>query len=277
MSRKKQSLKLMNPNPSRVLRLFAETQDRLYDGDTIKKALSQIARHTKDKKVIENCEAIAELLQIEFDQAFVRNDVNQHFDAVKKLQNHGVWVKDKYKEVKPFLENCDPIWYRRLQEATDAQLDRLGQLVSLLSAVPDICDLNGNVIRPNDLVIYPSQDEEERPYEHYGIVRATHQGYSIAHFFTFETIRPQGRVAEVGLGYVYFSPYKSEWLFKERPESVSDSQIESRIDESRKKFIAAKDKLWNKLLYNCEHWAREMFYGEARSTQVENLRTKKST
>ena len=87
----------MNPNPSRVLRLFAETQDRLYDGDNIKKALSQIARHTKDKKVIENCEAIAELLQIEFDQTFVRNDVNQHFDAVKKLQNHGVWIKEKYK------------------------------------------------------------------------------------------------------------------------------------------------------------------------------------
>ena len=125
MTRKKRSLRLMNPNPSRVLRLFAETQDRLYDGDTIKKALSQIAKHTKDNKVIENCEAIAELLQIEFDQTFVRNDVNQHFDAVKKLQNHGIWIKEKYKEVKPFLENCDPVWYTRLQEATDAQLDRL--------------------------------------------------------------------------------------------------------------------------------------------------------
>jgi hypothetical protein len=267
----------MNPNPSRILRLFAETQDRLYDGETIKKALSQIAKHTKDKKVIENCEAIAELLQIEFDQTFVRNDVNQHFDAVKKLQNHGVWVKDKYKEIKLYTDNCDPKWFSALQEVTDIQLDRLGQIVSFLSAVPDTCDLNGNVIRPNDLIIYPSQDEEGRPYEHYGIVRPTIQGYSIAHFFTFETIRPEGRVAEVGLGHVYFSPYKSEWLFKERPESVSDSQIESRIDESRKKFIAAKDKLWNKLLYNCEHWAREMVYGEARSTQVENLRTKKST
>lgn len=59
MSRKKQNLKLMNPNPSRVLRLFAETQDRLYDGDTIKKMISQIAKHTKDRKIIVNCEVIA--------------------------------------------------------------------------------------------------------------------------------------------------------------------------------------------------------------------------
>ena len=63
----------MNPNPSRVLRLFAETQDRVYDGDTIKKMISQIARHTKDRKVIVNCEAIADLLQLEFDQTFLRN------------------------------------------------------------------------------------------------------------------------------------------------------------------------------------------------------------
>jgi hypothetical protein len=144
MSRKKQNLKLMNPNPSRVLRLFAETQDRLYDGDTIKKMISQIAKHTKDRKIIVNCEAIADLLQLEFDQTFLRNDVNQHNDAVRKLQNHVTWVHEKYKEVKPFLENCDPIWHTRLQEATDAQLARLSQLVSLLSAVPDICDLEGN-------------------------------------------------------------------------------------------------------------------------------------
>ncbi len=277
MSRKKQNLKLMNPNPSRVLRLFAETQDRVYDGDTIKKMISQIARHTKDRKVIVNCEAIADLLQLEFDQAFLRNDVNQHNDAVRKLQNHVTWVHEKYKEVKPFLENCDPIWYTRLQEATDAQLARLSQLVSLLSAVPDICDLEGNVIRPNDLVIYPSKDQEDRVYDHYGIVRATPHGYTVAHFFTGETIRPEGRIAEVGIGYVHFTSYKAEWLFKERPESISDSQIEARIHESRQKFIDAKDKLWNKLLYNCEHWAREMVYGEARSIQVENLRSKKSS
>ena len=274
----------MNPNPSRVLRLFAATQDRLYDGDTIKKIISQIAKHTKDRKIIVNCEAIGDLLQIEFEQTFLRNDVNQHNDAVRKLQNHVTWVHEKYKEVKPFLENCDPIWYTRLQEAMDAQLARLSQLVSLLSAVPDICDLEGNVIRPNDLVIYPSKDQENRVYDHYGIVRATPHGYTVAHFFTGETIRPEGRISEVGIGYVHFTPYKAEWFFKERPEAVSDSQIkkrpelvsdgqtEARILESRQKFIDAKDKL----LYNCEHWAREMVYGEARSIQVENLRTKKS-
>jgi predicted oxidoreductase (fatty acid repression mutant protein) len=94
MSRKKQNLKLMNPNPSRVLRLFAETQDRLYDGDTIKKMISQIAKHTKDRKIIVNCEAIADLLQLEFDQTFLRNDVNQHNDAVRRLQIH-VWQLNK--------------------------------------------------------------------------------------------------------------------------------------------------------------------------------------
>jgi len=264
----------MNPNPSKVLRLFAETQDRLFDGDTIKKAISQIAKHTKDHKVIVNCEAIANLLEIDFDQAFLRNDVNQHYEAIKKLQNHIVWVNEKYKEIKSFTGNCDPKWFTSLQQVTDAQLARLGQLASLLTSVPDICDLQGNVIRPNDLVIYPSQDQEGRTYEHYGIVRATHQGYSVAHFFTGETIKPEGRVAEVGIGYVHFTVYKAEWLFKERPESISDSQIESRIHESRQKFIEAKDKLWNKLLYNCEHWAREMVYGEPKSTQIESLRTR---
>ena len=229
MSRQKQNPKSINPNPSRILRLFAETQDRLYDGDTIKKMLGQIARHTKDQRVIANCEAIADLLQIDFDQTFIRNDVNQHFDAVKKLQNHGAWVKEKYKEIKLHTENCDPKWFTSLQQEMDTQLDRLGQLVAFISSVPDICDLQGNVIRPNDLVIYPSQDEEGRAYDHYGVIRATPHGYSIAHFFTLESIKPKGRVAEVGLGHVYFSRYEADWLFKERPESISDSQIEARI------------------------------------------------
>lgn len=64
-------------------------------------------------------------------------------------------------------------------------------------------------------------------------------------------------------------------------EAVSSSMVDvdslARIHESRQKFIDAKDKLWNKLLYNCEHWAREMVYGEARSIQVENLQSKKSS
>jgi Uma2 family endonuclease len=40
----------MKPNPSKILRLFAELQDRLYDGKTVKNAISQICIANQSSK-----------------------------------------------------------------------------------------------------------------------------------------------------------------------------------------------------------------------------------
>jgi len=264
----------MHPNPSKILRLFAEVQDRLYDGDTVKNAISQISKHTKDKSIIKTCQAISDILEIDFDSTFVKVNTELHFQAVCRLQKHQNWVINKYKESKNCVNDHNSKWSDPLLKIIDTQLARLSQLIILLDREPDIYDNNGQIIRPNDLVIYPCKDQEARDYDHYGVVRATPNGYRVAHFFTGDTVKPEGRIVDVGIGYVHFASYTPDWIFKERAESVMDSQIEARIHESREKILNAKDKLWNKLSYNCEHWAREMIYGEARSTQIDNLRKK---
>jgi hypothetical protein len=79
----------------------------------------------------------------------------------------------------------------------------------------------------------------------------------------------------VGVGYVHFIPYEDMWLFKERPEVIREDEIQGRIHRSQELIRQGEDRLWNQLTYNCEHWAREMVSGEARSTQVEELRDAK--
>ncbi|WP_414552455.1 hypothetical protein [Anabaena sp. CCY 0017] len=263
----------MHPNPSEILRLFSNLQDRLYDGDTVKKAITQICNHTRDTSIINTCQVIAELLEIEFEIKFEQVNINWHFQAVKRLQNHQSWVLEIYQEIQKKVGDYNRRWSEPLLKIIDPQLARLSQLIILLDREPDICDNNGNVIRPNDLVVYPCKDEKDRSYEHYGVVRATPNGYRVAHFFTGETVKPEGKIVSVGIGYVHFAPYTPNWLFKERPEKehpekVSDIQIEERIQQSKEKILTAKDPLWNILRYNCEHWAREIVYGEPSSTQA---------
>lgn len=262
----------MHPNSSKILILFAEVQDRVHHHDKVKNALSQIARHTRDPRILKTCRAIAEVLEIEFEEKFEQVNDGWYFDAVRKLQNHSAWVMEKYQVLQKEIGNYDPKWTEALSKLTDTQIARLSQLVPLLDVEPDICDKEGNIVRPNDLVVYPCQDEQGRTYEHYGVIRATPKGYRIAHFFTGETIKLENRVAEVGLGYVHFTPYSSDWFFKERPDSVVDAELESRISNSQNDILGGNEKLWNKLTYNCEHWTREMVYGVASSTQVDNLR-----
>lgn len=270
---------LIQPNPSKILRLFAELQDRLYDGDTIKKAISQICRHTKDQSIIKTCQVIAEILEIEFDSNFDKVNTDWHFQAVHRLQKHHNWVIEKYQEIQKYVDDYNSKWSDPLLKIIDTQLARLSQLIILLDREPEICDNKGNVIRPNDLVVYLCKDDNDRDYEHYGVVRATPNGYSIAHFFTGETVKPESKLVSVGIGYVHLAHYTPDWLFKERPEKenpqkASDIQIEARIQNSREKILSAKDNLWNLLSYNCEHWAREMVYGEATSTQYQKIRTR---
>ncbi len=63
----------------------------------------------------------------------------------------------------------------------DIQVARVSQLIILLDREPDICDKKGNVIRPNDLVVYLCKDEKDRDYEHYGVVKGTQNAYRVAH------------------------------------------------------------------------------------------------
>ncbi len=56
----------MHPNPSEILRLFSHLQDRLYHGDTVKKAITQICNYTRDTSIINTCQVIAELLERDF-------------------------------------------------------------------------------------------------------------------------------------------------------------------------------------------------------------------
>lgn len=268
----------MNPNPSNLLRLFAELQDRLYEHDTVKKAIHQICSHTKDHSIIKTCQAIADILEIELNHNFDKINTDVHFHAVKKLQNHQNHVIHKYKEIQQHINNYNAKWSDPLLNIIDTQLARLSQLILLLDGEPDICDNKGNVIRPNDLVIYPCKDEHDRNYEHYGVVRATPNGYRVAHFFTGETVKPEGKIVSVGIGYIHFAQYSPDWLFKERPEQenpqkASGIEIEARIQASREKILSAKDPLWNLFSYNCEHWAREMAYNEPKSTQAEERRS----
>ncbi|OUL26851.1 hypothetical protein [Nostoc sp. 106C] len=269
----------MNPNPSKILRLFAELQDCLYHGDTVKNAITQICKHTRDESIIKTCQVIAEVLEIKFDINFAQVNTDSHFQAVHQLQKHLNWVMQKYEEIQKCVNEYNPKWSDPLLKIIDTELARLSQLIILLDREPDICDHKGNLIRPNDLVVYPCKDEQGRDYDHYGVVRATARGYRIAHFFTGKTVKPTGKIVSVGIGYVHFAPYTPDWLFKERPEQkhpekASDIEIEARIQKSREKILCAKDTLWNLLNYNCEHWAREMVYNEPSSTQAEQIKAR---
>jgi hypothetical protein len=52
-----------------------------------------------------------------------------------------------------------------------------------------------------------------------------------------------------------------------------NAEVESRIKESRN----IESKIWHKRSYNCEHWAREMAYGEKECLQLtEKLKERKA-
>ncbi len=259
-------------HPGEILRLLAKVQERIYKGNTIKNYLQQLARYTRDPQLLETCDAIAKLLSISIEKKFSRLDNGRRLDAVKRLKEHCRWVTDQYREVQKEIHKYDPAWAEPILAIIDPQLAQLSQLITLLDAEPAICDRQGHVIQVNDLVIVVCEDSEGRPYEHYGVVRPTPKGYRVAHFFTGDTVKLQNRIADVGVGYVHFMHYSDNWLFKERPEVIREDEIQARINTSQEAILKGEDKLWNKLSYNCEHWAREMVYGQPRSTQVEDLR-----
>jgi hypothetical protein len=96
-----------------------------------------------------------------------------------------------------------------------------------------------------------------------------HTIFRIAHFYTGPTIKPQNSTAEKGFGYIHELNYEPQWVVKQHlPHNIPYSQVEERIKESKK--LALRE--WNKRLYNCEHWAREMVTGEPDCTQLTMLK-----
>lgn len=259
------------PLLGKALHLFSEIQNHLHNGN-ICHELSQISRHTRDREILNICQRAAECLEIEIDSNFKENNVDQHFRSLKTLVNHLQKVNNIYNEVLEILPECNPKWTESLFKATEAQIVALSNYYALLDKIPDVTDINGEPVKPGDLVAIESQDEEGKNYQHYGIIVPSQKGFRVAHFFTGATVKARNSLVEKGFGYVHEVSYSPEWIVKEHlPDSIPFSQVEGRIKESRKE----ERRIWNKLRYNCEHWAREMFNGEARCTQLEEMRNKK--
>lgn len=252
----------------KILHLFSEIHNHLHNG-TITHELSQIARHTRDREILDICQRAAECLEIEIDSNFKHNNVEQHFRSLKILANHLQKVNEIFNKILEIISECNPKWTDALFRATEAQIVSLSNYYALLDKIPDITDINGEPVKPGDLVSIECRDEKGSNYEHYGIIVPSQKGFRVAHFFTGATVKAQNSLVEKGFGYVHEISYSPGWIIKEHlPELIPYSHVEARIKDSRNQ----DKRVWNKLIYNCEHWARQMFTGEARCTQIEKLR-----
>jgi hypothetical protein len=258
------------PNPSKALHLLAHIQEHMNNG-TIHHEIGKITKHTRDKEVLAVCERVAKCLQIEIDQEFERLDDRKYASALKVLQNHLRWASDRFDEVVALRADIDPTWIDSPFSATEQQLLTLSDCYTLLDKVPDVCDANGEVVKVGDLVSILCSDETGESYEHYGVLVSSPKGFRVAHFFTGSTIKAQNNLVEKGFGYIHEVNYDPFWIVKEHlPSSVPYSQVEQRIKLARQ----SDKRIWNKLTYNCEHWAREMFSGTAECTQLAQWREK---
>ena len=264
MTRKSKS----RSHPGKVLHLFAEIQEHLHNG-TIHHELSQIARHTRDREILETCTRAAGCLDIEIDTAFHQASTQQHFRSLKTLVNHIKTPKEIFDRIIEIIPESDPKWIEALFKTTEFQLLALSNYFALLDKMPDVTDINGETIKVGSLVAVNCKDESGRDYEHYGVVIPTQQGFRIAHFFTGATVKARNPLVEKGFGYVHEVEYSMEWIVKEYlPDDISFNQVEQRIKESR----SQETRVWNKLSYNCEHWARHMFDNHPRCTQLDKWR-----
>lgn len=266
--RSKSQTMAKNSNLSQVLYLLAEIQKHLRNG-RINHELSQIVKHTRDREILEYCHRAATCIDVELDINFHKLDNNQHRNSLRILVNHLKWAKDRMDEVIELMSECEQEWVESTFLRTQAQLLALSNYFILLEKVPDITDLNGEVIKAGDLVAITCQDEQEREYDHYGVIIATAHGFRIAHFFTGATVKGQNTLVEKGFGYIHELEYSPDWIIKEHlPLTMSYDQVQMRIKESK----LLEKRIWNKLTYNCEHWAREMFSGTPECTQLQKWR-----
>lgn len=255
-------------HPGRVIHLFSEIQNHLHNG-TISHELSQIVKSTRDREILEICTRAADCLEIEIDTNFCKVNIEQHSHSLQTLVKHIKKAKELFDKVIEIIPDSNPKWTESLFKATESQLISLSNYYSLLDKIPDITDIHGEPIKIGDLVAIDCKDEKDRSYQHYGLITPSQQGFRVAHFFTGATVKVQNSLVEKGFGYVHEVSYSPEWIVKEHlSDSIPFSQVEGRIKESRKE----ERRVWNKLSYNCEHWARQMFCGEPICTQIEELR-----
>jgi hypothetical protein len=253
-----------NSSLAKVLHLFGDIQDHLQNR-VFRHELTQIATHTKDEEIISFCKDAAQCLEIEIDTSFHKLDPEQCTRSLKTLFNHLKWAKERFDYIITLKSDLNSKWIDSTFQATEMQLLDLSNYLTLLDKEHDIHDNNNMVVKIGDLVAVKCVDENSKDYDHYGIIIASSRGFRVAHFFTGTTVKAQNNLIEKGFGYIHELPYSSEWNVRSRiPASVTYSQIEARIKESRK----MNKRVWNKLSYNCEHWAREMHTGTPECTQI---------
>ena len=252
-------------HPGKILYLFAEIQNHLHNG-TIRHELSQMIRHTRDQEILDVCNRAAKCLDIEIEATFFKLNDDQLTRSLAILVNHLKWAKERFDQVIQLVPECDPKWIDSPLKATELQLLYLSNYFTLLDKVPDTTDIEGEVIRVGDLIAVPCEDDAGRDYEHYGVVISTPRGFRVAHFFTGATVKPKNSLVERGFGYIQEVIYEPSWTVKQHLSStIPYAQVEQRIKESKK----PDKRIWNKLTYNCEHWAREMVDGQPSCTQLE--------
>lgn len=255
-------------SPSKALHLLAHIQEHMNNG-TIRNEINKIVKHTRDQEILAVCDRIVTCLDIEIDKEFTRLDDKQHASALKNLQNHLKWASDRFDEVVDLRASIDPKWISSPFSATERQLLTLSDCYTLLDKVPDVCDINGEVVKVGDLVSVLCKDENGQDYEHYGVLVSSPKGFRVAHFFTGSTVKAQNNLVEKGFGYIHEVAYEPSWVVEEHlPDMVPYSQVEQRIKLARQ----SEKRIWNKLSYNCEHWAREMFSGTPTCTQLARWR-----
>lgn len=261
----------MNPNPAKILHKIADYHELIHDG-CFQHELSQICRHTKDRGLIAAASQAAELLGLDIDTQFRSISMSQHRDSMRTIARHMGRINEVFQDIARSVKHYDSHWVQPLFDRIEFQFVRLSQLVALLDRKPNNFEVN-----PGDLVVFPCKDESDRDYEHYGVVIAAATGFEVVHFFSGPTVQPNNRIAEIGVGYVHHMPYDRRWLLKEKLDAaIPYHQIQARIEASKAAILNAHGRVWNKMTYNCEHWAREMVYGVASCSQLEKLKQEAS-
>lgn len=262
-----------NGNPSKhpeALTILANIQRHIYNG-TIQSKVGEIAQCTEDKFILEICQRIADNLGVEIDLRLRRIELEKKQSSLKSLQGHLEWATKKLYEVENIKDQCDPKWLTPILNETKKQLVQLSNYYILLDKVPDITDECGEVVELGDLVYIPCQDEKGNNYEHYGVVIGTPKGFDVAHFFTGQTIKSRNSLSEKGFGYVHQVAYQPRWIINQHLRSLENPTLYHEIIERIQKSKATEKKIWSKLDYNCEHWAREMFCGVPECKQKERI------
>lgn len=214
------------------------------------------------------CKRAANCLEIRINTRFYRIDYEQCKKSLTTLVRHLKSAKEKFDKVVALVPDLNQKWIGEPFRETQLLLLDISNYLTLLDREHDIYDENDTVVKIGDLVAVNCTDENNKPYKHYGIVVSSSREFRIAHFFTGETVKAQNSIVEKGFGYIHEVRYSSDWLVQEHlPKSIPYSDVEDRIKASRK----IDRRVWNKVSYNCEHWAREMFSGKPKCTQLRTI------